>query len=782
MPREGAVTEVVERANVFETQMRNFLGEDYDGFNPDRAPYPEANSLIGNSGEFLLYRFTGGPLYSSLMSSIDLIATTAQNVFADTPGKVAFEWIRQAVCWIDSLREAVIRKTYGPASSLVERLVIAEGDARKILESGKELFLDIPEDLKKTLSKHMIYVSTNRVEEKLSVVFKKGGAHYSIGGTAIRWCPLLFNSLRRDIQSLEEWKIQADKVQEDFTAFLVENESQTNEKNLLLLSDLHAEATLLIEEGLELVIAPPKDVAELLSKLQASIIDHVQRLTDHEVMREIRQERFESPASMLKDRFELLDSLLSRSALEYDSDDLEAPSLENIEIPQGSFRDTCRLYLEKALRKGIQLMELQQEDPELSDITFCIMKAWEIELEMYNRFQADHDENVISPEYRGKARSLRRGFEDNSSPELCIQVLLGEVDPADLVSMSDEQILGIVHKKEETSKPEAFDVQAVASPSNLSDEELGKAAEEQATIANECDGSKSAIATEQIEKFTTMEIDKEAKASQCLSSSDIVRSAPTLVELTSNESVESSHAPDETKSDTTSMDFANGKTRCDDNMEMPAAPPGKKLPSNIKSDEEKDSSHFAAASHRPAAPPSLAATLTTSSSSAKHTSNKKSGSKGPSSKRGKYVTNSSDDDAFLFTICKPTIKFMARFYLENESQARICGILPESLNEKGRLRIDEFAKFLSGKLKGGRWVAVPMRLRAHSEEDNKKYKKYYKEYESMKRIAMFAIGENTKLFLVTPKFHRAAAKAMSTSFPVDTSTYAIVMTRETHSS
>ena len=153
MPRESAVEEVLQTAKTFEAHMKSFFGTDYEGFNPDRAKYPNTKSLIGESGEFLLYRLTGSPLYAALMSSIELIADIAQDVFADTPGKVAFEWIRSAVSWIDSLRAAVIRKSCFSDSNN-ERLVIAESDARKILEAGETIFLELPDDLKKTLSTH----------------------------------------------------------------------------------------------------------------------------------------------------------------------------------------------------------------------------------------------------------------------------------------------------------------------------------------------------------------------------------------------------------------------------------------------------------------------------------------------------------------------------------------------------------------------------------------------------------------------------------------------------
>ena len=92
MPRESAVSEILESARTFERYLHNFLGKDFDETRAsnwqDRARYPEHHSLSGRSGEFLLYRLTGSPLYLSLISAIDQISTIAKDVFADTPGYV----------------------------------------------------------------------------------------------------------------------------------------------------------------------------------------------------------------------------------------------------------------------------------------------------------------------------------------------------------------------------------------------------------------------------------------------------------------------------------------------------------------------------------------------------------------------------------------------------------------------------------------------------------------------------------------------------------------------
>ena len=64
------------------------------------------------------------------------------------------------------------------------------------------------------------------------------------------------------------------------------------------------------------------------------------------------------------------------------------------------------------------------------------------------------------------------------------------------------------------------------------------------------------------------------------------------------------------------------------------------------------------------------------------------------------------------------------------------------------------------------------------EQDAKEYKKFYQTYELKRRIAMFAVNQNTKVFLVTPKFHGAAKATGVVSLPMKSSTYAVVLTRD----
>ena len=758
MPREKAVTSILERAKTFETHLHKFLGQDYDGTNPDRAPYPDTHSLIGRNGEFLLYRFTGSPLYDSLLSSIDEIAIIAQDVFADTPGKAAFEWIRQATVWIDSLREAVTRKAY-PACSTTDRLVISEADAKSILDDGRSFFLDIPDDLRKTLSTHRILISSTKISEKLKVLIKKGGAHHSVGGTAIRWCPVLFDSLREDISRLDTWRTQVEKVESDFCELPIDgNGSLYDDENALVkLQELLDEVSMLIEEGVEsLVVAPAKEDYGKLGELQSNLTSIIAQNSSSVTFDRIATRRFEDGNTLLTDRFNLLDALLARSELE--SDNLIMPDVPNLEMlseEKATVRDAFRVNLEKGLRRILGLIGLEPTNPESPALTLCATKAWEIELEVYTRFQASQGANEVPLEYKEKAQTLNTLFKDCANPNVCIQVLLGDLEVSELVAMTEENLFG---------EPESdTDVLDESESFNISMDEfdaeaqLGRSSTETKDVKMEGnDNDDGSLEISRIDVVAPSSSEDRPKNESPLEEAILSgEHAPTVMHETMDAVKDGEQSPN--ASPVIQLSPRPDALRSLAVPVRPEAPPS------------------LAAPVRPGAPPSLAASLGKTGSTKKPTSKLP---QSKASKRGKYLLNSGGADSFYLAVSKPLLRFKVKFYMESEGHARLHNLLPENMTEKGRLRLEEFAKFLAGKLKGGRWEAVTIRMSVSSDEDAKKLKKYYKEYESTKRIAMFAINENTKLFLITPKFHRTIGKVLGTSFSTEKSTYAIVLTRD----
>jgi hypothetical protein len=125
--------------------------------------------------------------------------------------------------------------------------------------------------------------------------------------------------------------------------------------------------------------------------------------------------------------------------------------------------------------------------------------------------------------------------------------------------------------------------------------------------------------------------------------------------------------------------------------------------------------------------------------------------------------------------------FSVSFYQEDTSQATVNRFMSESLIQKGRSKIDDFDRFLSEKLRGGRWEATCLKLATiGGDRDANIYKAFYKDFEAKERIAMFKLsGESgSKLFLVTPKFHHIARRTRGITFGNKNSTYAIVLTKK----
>jgi hypothetical protein len=147
MPREEAIRAMSQGTEKFEIMLNDLFANDYDGQCPDRAPYPSGRSLVGDDGGLVIRRLTFSPLFVKIKESIIDIQAVANDVFAETPGKKAFEWIAQSVSWIDSLSAAMVHEKNAEG-----RLVLPTLTAGRLLKEGECVLLGIPDDLRKTLS------------------------------------------------------------------------------------------------------------------------------------------------------------------------------------------------------------------------------------------------------------------------------------------------------------------------------------------------------------------------------------------------------------------------------------------------------------------------------------------------------------------------------------------------------------------------------------------------------------------------------------------------------
>ena len=734
MPRERAVSGMLKNSHEFEIQLFNFLGKDYDGLSPDRVALPDSESLMGKKGEFILYRLTCGPLFDSLQSSMHPLSIVGENLLAETPGKATFEWIRSAVSWIERLNDSLT--TESPFEDNAGKILAIPGaEARDILKEGENFFLRIPEDLKKTLSNHGIFVSTNKQERTLRVIVKKDGAHHSVGGTVIRWCPILFDSLRADVNKFETWEKELMRVLAQFNSFFAgtRDHQKDDQEDLYMWYCFREQIEEILKEGKALIVSPQKSLAQSFQKMLESMKKYLEQHSKPEWDRAFAKKWFAQSTSLLDDRFHLLESLLHRNNISSKKPAEETRDLSPAHQPDRTFRDACRSYIEKSLKKALKtvgMVATTESNDESKEIeSFCGIKAWEVETEMFEKFQDEFGLSRVSEEYRNKARNLRASLEDRNNASLCLRVLIGEIGVAKLVDMSSEELASHKAKLERARAEQKAKSFALLTPEvkdkkpddtkepnvqEIPESKVAGLVSSTATGGNDTNGVASAMTTE------TKKVDEV-------------------------EAYDSSSPPP-----SPFLSLARSS-----NSASPTLP--KELLSK---------------SSRPPPPPSLAISL--SQSSASETTN----AAAKSADRGKRVETSSGGDKFRIEIGNPKVSFHAAFFLEDESQAGVSHFLPPVLTERGRLKIHEFSRFLSDKLSRG-YLAIPLRLTTLSDQDAKEYRTFYKEYEMKERIAMFSVnGQNSKVFLVPPKFHGAAKKTGLVSLPNKTRTYAIVLTKE----
>ena len=444
-----------------------------------------------------------------------------------------------------------------------------------------------------------------------------------------------------------------------------------------------------------------------------------------------------------------------------------------------TFRDTCREYLEKALSKGMRLLDIEDD---AQSIAICAVKALEIENELFEQFQSELGTTRVSDLYRSTARRLRYNLEDQSNLTLVARVILGEIEPPALVEMSPEQLASDKAKSDRAKAEEEAKRNNLLSPGTPT--KSGK-------VIN-CDKSEEDCSEHEPNNINldAEEVSVSKKLSQVVGTESGIVTSSHDGESPEKSTSSSFATPMEVTPSPPSFDVECNKLSSDD-----AKMDGRERVDDTRKEELSSASIVTSIkatskmgkSNRPPPPPSLAVSARTTPSPTMGLPAVSQTGKD----RGRRILAASGGDKFRIEIMKPKVSFSVGFYIESETNNHasdsIDNYVPERLIEKGRLRIEAFQDFLNGKLlksSGGggmgssKWVAIPLRLTTYSDLDAQQYKTYYKEYELNKRISMFAVGENCKIFLVTPKFHSAATMNGKISLSSKTSSYAIVLTKK----
>jgi hypothetical protein len=706
MPREAAVRSMLDNSRKFERELRDFLGKDYDGPCVDRAAFPPALSLVGPDCSFLLLRLTESSLFEELKKSMSSISVFASEVFADTPGTDTFNWICRAVRWIESLREAIISQAYTLLGQHQVKQVILFETAKILLKDGEEILLDVPKEMRRTLSQHGIFISTNK-EGKLTVMSKKGGSHFAVGVTAIRWCPFLLESLKYDVARYEQWWKVINEVAEELSNGFQDSSGQ-DEGFVFNCCALREEVTGLIAQSFDLILSPGANFLTYINTLQRKVDMFVGEFATDSIQKNYAQRWFESPTAIVYNRLDLLDSLQHRRSL-----DLSREDILDLTSKHSPFRTAGRVLFERAFRRAITAMEL---DSSSDANAFCALKAWEIENELFELYQTEEGDNKVTPEYRDQARTLKRSLEDSCNLEFCSRVLYGDVLAKDLVAMSPDSLANA------RTKAERLRAAAVA---------------KQGTILHE-----ATLPMENLKSPPILAVDETAAISGGEHfSSTLALQVPVAVGSTS------------------SSPGVNGNS-----LVQVHAYPSVTAPMAIRS-SFSSSNLIKKSNFRPPAPPSLAGSIAVAPSPR---------SKFP--KRSDMLSSSTGQDRFNISIASSSLTFIANLFPEDDPDNMADGLLPENLVEKGRVPSEEFLKFITHKLDNGKYRAHILRLATLTDVDAKTYKRFYKDYEARKRIAMFKLEDDAKLFLLTPKFHRGAKNILS--FSKEHSTYAVLILKK----
>ncbi|KAK1748201.1 TFIIS central domain-containing protein [Skeletonema marinoi] len=703
--------------------------DEYNGIDVNKGRLPERSSLLAASGDFLLYRFTGGEMYSAIEKALNSLKEISSQLLVTTEDKATVDWMVKVFDWVTLLRDAVTDQTAveGPNNM---RLVLKVDHALSILEHGHAVFYSIPDEVQQQLFLNKI--TTKILPRKLSVEMMKQST-FTLGLSLLRWSVMLFECLKVDLDSQDSWKEAVLHVIETYQMFeangLVSTFGRVTEYNDQVKELVSVAANLVIQDD-DLI----RSLFRLSNKISNSDVFRKQlefeRVAFEERRFALEKNRFEAPLNIVNARNDHLDSLLARlSSANEDvavQDDEDTLFLAN----DASVRDKSRLFLEKSLFKGVETlgMELCQQTRD-----FVSNLAWELELAIFMKYCSNE---TLSSEYREKVRSLRFNLQDPKNPMLCTRVVSGQLEIPDLIVMSTDALASKQLKQIRQQVVQDAIKNVVISPGS-----------------NE---ASSGITSELAKKIRIESIKKSNATTK--KAGNTPHNSPATNSAISPGSA--SFSP--MQADPPMLSTFNNSTVSELLAAIPPPPMlGNERPAQSLKPPTLDND----------APPSMMMypppPHESSSFEISH------------SHHGHHIPSQDGSEEFSFTISRLKVSFTSKIFIDQSCQLQLDGFLPTSLVEKGRLPVDEFNKFVNEKSRSGKWKVVIMKLSSMSGGENtSSYKRFYKEYESLRRICMFQVSDTTKVFLITPKFLRICKCVNSLKDLSRTSTYVVVTTKE----
>ncbi len=247
MPEEEILEDAMVHAIYLQDGISDLFNEDH--YCVDRMKLPTLESLIGEAGEFYLYRVVKSHEYDLMKGKLESMQEHVPKLSAKTPEKHLCIWLSRVIHWAEKMEESLIEPSDDDGS--LDKIHMSIEDTESLIEEGHEIFSDLSEDCRKFLLQLRLSVFVRSGTLRLSVKSCKGGSNHSIGGTVLRWVAFCLNSLRNDLASTMHWSKRANNA--------IGKDASIS--NLFTLTDLLQEANDF------LMVSPDQEILRKITKM-----------------------------------------------------------------------------------------------------------------------------------------------------------------------------------------------------------------------------------------------------------------------------------------------------------------------------------------------------------------------------------------------------------------------------------------------------------------------------------------------------------------------------------
>lgn len=684
---------------------------------------PRTHSVVGRSGEFILFQFCNSSLYLQIQEYYAKCMTLCQKMIVGTGEKYVLHWLSDLLLFVEVLSSKF-------RHSISHKLTIGYDDCQESIASAADLLMDIPDDVISTLASYNVGISVKQPSGKVTLNVSNTSVSSSVGCYALRWMIFFYNALVAYLMATDGWNASVKKIA---AYFYISNSPQKRKEYKKKINDL------LDDMNEKLVVMP------IATTINDAIAIHKSedRTVDGWIPDDtFTIDKFENDEYIISNRFEILDNLLNRKANArgdkiYDNAWVNiyenGSAYESSEISSNEIvRFKSRSLFESSFIKAVENIGIHLDSESSRDIfSMCSFLAWDLETIVYDKLVGESNEDNerhINEEYKAKVRSLRFNLEDKKNPLLCTRVLLGILSLSSLVDMTPEQLaskdLQETRARIEDESKQSHTIHPVVIINELSS---------QSKVLNQTSPAVGAAVDVESKQKSSIYYATEIHSESILNLEENVRlnkdsSHTASVENEYGIRIESRSATSVNSLGSTELNTAEAiedsfpkKNDVVHNLLIIDSSSDEMGKSLLLGDEE-------------------------------NSTNTKLPSLGRS---GNLVMSISGTRDYLFTIKAMKISFSAGFFWDKNLSVpfqTVSNLLPHELVDKGRVAIEEFNNFISAKTKSKKWEMVPLKLVNIHDEDEANYKAFYKEYESIRRIAMFRVSDDIHLYLVTPKF------------------------------